>query len=73
MVITNDQGIRLTHPNPALIGTPITYHDPEPDTTEPFRTGLPWVGMQRGTLGLVAAGKVPGRPGLRRLRREVRQ
>ncbi len=59
VVITNAQGIRLTHPNPALIGTPITYHDPEPDTTEPFRTGLPWVGMQRGTLGLVAAGKVP--------------
>ena len=59
VVITNAQGIRLTHPNPALIGTPITFHDPEPDTTEPFRTGLPWVGMQRGTLGLVAAGKVP--------------
>ena len=59
VVITNAQGIRLTHPNPALIGTPITYHDPEPDTTEPFRTGRPWVGMQHGTLGLVAAGKVP--------------
>jgi two-component system CitB family sensor kinase len=59
VVITNAQGIRLTHPNPSLIGTPITFHDPEPDTTEPFRTGLPWVGMQRGTLGLVAAGKVP--------------
>ena len=41
VVITNAQGIRYTHPNPALIGTPITYHDPEPDTTEPFRTGSP--------------------------------
>ena len=28
VVITNAQGIRLTHPNPALIGTPITYDDP---------------------------------------------
>jgi two-component system, CitB family, sensor kinase len=59
VVITNAQGIRLTHPNPALIGTPITYQDPEPDTTEPFRTGRPWLGMQRGTLGSVAAGKAP--------------
>ena len=59
MVITNAQGIRLTHPNPALIGTPITYHDPEPDTSEPFRTGRPWLGIQHGTLGLVAAGKAP--------------
>ena len=31
MVITNARGIRLTHPTPALIGTPITYQDPEPD------------------------------------------
>src|SRR5215472_6820967 len=59
VVITNAQGIRLTHPNPALIGTPITYNDPEPDTSEPFRTGRPYLGIQRGTLGLVAAGKQP--------------
>jgi two-component system, CitB family, sensor kinase len=59
VVITNAQGIRLTHPNPALIGTPITYQDPEPTTTEPFRTGQPWLGIQHGTLGLVAAGKAP--------------
>ena len=59
VVITNAQGIRLTHPNPALIGTPVTYHDPEPTTTEPFRTGRTWIGIQRGTLGSVAAGKVP--------------
>ena len=59
VVITNAQGIRLTHPNPALIGTPITYDDPEPDTTEPFRTGRPYLGMQCGTLGCVAAGKAP--------------
>lgn len=59
VVITNEHGIRFTHPNPALIGTPITYHDPEPDYTEPFRTGRSWMGEQRGTLGPVAGGKVP--------------
>jgi two-component system, CitB family, sensor kinase len=59
VVITNAQGIRYTHPNTALIGTPITYDDPEPDTSEPFRTGQPYLGMQRGSLGSVAAGKAP--------------
>jgi two-component system CitB family sensor kinase len=59
VVITNDKGIRYTHPNAALIGTAITYHDPEPDTSEPFRTGLDWVGIQQGSLGWVAAGKAP--------------
>ncbi|HEY0936992.1 MAG TPA: sensor histidine kinase [Trebonia sp.] len=59
VVITNAQGVRYTHPNPALIGTPITYEDPEPTTSEPFRTGRAWLGTQRGTLGWVAAGKTP--------------
>jgi two-component system CitB family sensor kinase len=59
VVITNRQGIRYTHPNAALIGTPIDYHDPEPRASEPFRTGIPWMGIQHGTLGLVAAGKAP--------------
>jgi two-component system CitB family sensor kinase len=59
VVITNAEGIRLTHPNPRLIGTPITFHDPEPELTEPFRTGRLWTGIQRGTLGVVAAGKMP--------------
>jgi two-component system CitB family sensor kinase len=59
VVITNAQGIRLSHPNPALLGTPVTYDDPEPATTEPFRTGRAWLGVQHGTLGLVAAGKAP--------------
>jgi two-component system CitB family sensor kinase len=58
VVITNAQGIRYTHPNPALIGRPI-YDDPEPVASEPFRTGRPWVGLQHGTLGAVAAGKAP--------------
>jgi two-component system CitB family sensor kinase len=59
VVITNAKGIRYTHPNPALIGTPVTYHDPEPTTSEPFRTGRGWLGIQRGSLGSVAAGKAP--------------
>jgi two-component system CitB family sensor kinase len=59
VVITNAAGIRFTHRNPKLIGTPITYRDPEPNESEPFRTGRPWIGIQHGTLGLVAAGKVP--------------
>jgi two-component system, CitB family, sensor kinase len=59
VVITDAKGIRLSHPKPWLIGTPITYQDPEPTTTEPFRTGRPWLGIQSGTLGAVAAGKAP--------------
>ena len=59
VVITDARGIRLSHPIPALIGTSITYKDPEPTTTEPFRTGRTWLGVQHGTLGLVAAGKAP--------------
>jgi two-component system CitB family sensor kinase len=59
VVITNAEGIRYTHPTPALIGTAITYDDPEPATTEPFRTGIPYTGLQHGSLGPVAAGKAP--------------
>ncbi len=59
VVVTNAQGIRLTHKNPALIGTPITYHDPEPMSAQPFRTGRQYTGIQPGTLGLEAVGKTP--------------
>jgi two-component system CitB family sensor kinase len=60
VVVTNAQGIRYTHPNPRLIGTPVTYRDPEPESAEPFRTGIPWTGVQHGTLGIdEATGKVP--------------
>ena len=59
VVVTNAQGIRYAHPKPWLIGTLITYHDPEPRYTEPFRTGKSYMGVQTGTLGPVAAGKVP--------------
>jgi two-component system CitB family sensor kinase len=59
VVITNARGIRYAHPNPTLVGTPVTYHDPEPTVSQPFRTGRAWMGVQHGTLGWVAAGKTP--------------
>ncbi len=58
VVVTNVQGIRFSHPNPRLIGKPV-QDDPEPRSSEPFRTGRLWMGVQHGTLGEVAAGKVP--------------
>ena len=59
VVITNAQGIRYTHPNQRLIGTPVWYPDRDPDQAQPFRTGLPYVGVEHGTLGMEAVGKVP--------------
>jgi two-component system, CitB family, sensor kinase len=59
VVITNARGIRYAHENPRLIGTPVSYRDPEPVSSQPFRTGRIWTGDQHGTLGWVAAGKVP--------------
>jgi two-component system CitB family sensor kinase len=58
VVITDARGIRYSHPNPHQIGKPV-YDDPEPPQSESFRTGRPWTGIQHGTLGWVAAGKVP--------------
>jgi len=58
VVVTNARGIRYSHPNPAMIGKPV-YDDPEPPASEPFRTGQAWTGVQRGTLGVTARGKVP--------------
>src|ERR1700737_52989 len=58
VVITDAQGIRYSHPTPALIGKPV-YTDPEPAGSMVFRTGRSWTGLQRGTLGLVAGGKAP--------------
>lgn len=58
VVLTNARGIRYSHPNPALIGQPV-QDDPEPADSESFRTGRPYLGIQHGTLGLVAAGKMP--------------
>jgi two-component system CitB family sensor kinase len=59
VVVTNDRGIRLSHRNPRLIGKPVWYNDPEPTSSEPFRTGQIWMGIQHGTLGMEATGKAP--------------
>jgi two-component system, CitB family, sensor kinase len=59
VVVTNRAGIRYSHPNPALIGKSVTYDDPEPESSEPFRTGRDWTGIQHGTLGWEAVGKAP--------------
>ena len=59
VVITNAQGIRYSHPNPALIGKPVYTPDSEPAGSRTWRTGQPWTGLSPGTLGLVAGGKQP--------------
>ncbi|HVH63169.1 MAG TPA: sensor histidine kinase [Candidatus Dormibacteraeota bacterium] len=53
VVVTDARGIRLSHPNPALIGQPV---DEDPSSV---LAGHPWVGVQRGTLGVSARGKAP--------------
>src|SRR5260370_42135817 len=45
-VITNAQGIRYSHPEPALIGKPV-YADPDTAVSQVFRTGRSWTGLQR--------------------------
>ncbi|HJY97447.1 MAG TPA: sensor histidine kinase, partial [Streptosporangiaceae bacterium] len=59
VVVANHEGIRLAHPNTRLIGRPIWYPDREPPSSEPFRTGKTWMGIQHGTLGVEATGKAP--------------
>jgi two-component system CitB family sensor kinase len=58
VVITNAQGIRYSHPDPRLIGKPV-YDDPEPLSSEPYRTGKPWTGLQTGTLALSHTNRAP--------------
>ena len=59
IVITNAQGIRYSHPNPALIGKPVQDDPGETASAESFLTGKPWVGIQEGTLGPTVRGKAP--------------
>jgi len=59
VVVTNKAGIRYSHPKPWLIGLPVWSNDHEPASSEPFRTGRLWMGIQRGTLGMEAVGKAP--------------
>src|ERR1700704_1340672 len=53
VVVTNRDGIRYSHPNPAMIGKPV---DENPATV---LAGNTWTGVQRGTLGVSARGKAP--------------
>ena len=53
IVITDDHGIRFSHPNPARIGEVVST-DPEPALS-----GARWSGTQEGTLGVSVRGKVP--------------
>lgn len=53
VVVTNRQGIRYSHTNPAMIGKPV---DENPSSV---LAGHTWVGVQTGTLGISARGKAP--------------
>ena len=59
VVVTNAKGIRLSHPNPRLIGMPVWYPDKDLPSSETFRTGQDWMGIEHGTLGVEAVGKAP--------------
>jgi two-component system, CitB family, sensor kinase len=59
VVVTNGAGIRFSHPRAHLIGLPVWSNDHEPPSSEPFRTGRLWMGVQHGTLGMEAVGKAP--------------
>jgi two-component system CitB family sensor kinase len=52
IVVANRQGVRYSHPNPALIGTRLT------DGAIPL-SGRTWVGVQNGSLGRSMRAKVP--------------
>lgn len=53
VVITDSKGIRMSHPNPALIGKPIDEAAKGP------LSGQTFVGIEKGTLGRSVRGKTP--------------
>ncbi len=57
VVVANRQGIRLSHPNPKLIGKSL-LHDPGENPAATF-AGKTFVGEQRGSLGWSMRAKVP--------------
>ena len=57
VVIADKNGIRLSHPNPALIGKPLD------ETAQAILKGQTFVGIESGTLGRSVRGKVPIRDG----------
>ena len=65
VVVTDRDGLRLSHPNPDLIGKPVST-----DPSEAL-SGRTEIKVQRGTLGLSARAKVPLRDGTDRIVGEV--
>src|SRR2546423_819483 len=65
VVVTDREGLRLSHPNPDLLGKPVST-----DPSEAL-SGRTEVKVQRGTLGLSARAKVPLRDGSDRVVGEV--
>jgi two-component system CitB family sensor kinase len=59
VVVTNAAGIRYSHPYTSLIGKPVWFPDSQPRSSEPFRTGMPWMGVEDGAIGVEAVGKAP--------------
>jgi two-component system, CitB family, sensor kinase len=57
VVVANRQGIRLSHPNPRMVGKSL-LHDPGEDPT-PVLHGATFVGVQPGSLGRSVRAKVP--------------
>ena len=57
IVVANRQGIRMSHPNPALIGKSL-LHDPG-ESPLPILAGKTFVGRQTGSLGTSMRAKVP--------------
>jgi two-component system CitB family sensor kinase len=57
VVVADRQGIRLSHPNPKMIGKSL-LHDPGEDPT-PVLRGATFVGVQAGSLGRSVRAKVP--------------
>ncbi|HET9187160.1 MAG TPA: sensor histidine kinase [Acidothermaceae bacterium] len=57
IVVANDEGIRYSHPNPAMVGTSL-LHDPGEDPAGVL-AGHTFVGVQPGSLGRSVRAKVP--------------
>jgi two-component system CitB family sensor kinase len=57
IVVANRSGVRMSHPNPALIGKSL-LHDPG-ESPLPIFAGKTFVGRQNGSLGVSMRAKVP--------------
>jgi two-component system CitB family sensor kinase len=57
VVVANRQGVRMSHPNPAMIGKSL-LHDPG-ENPQPIFAGKTFVGEQTGSLGRSMRAKVP--------------